>query len=49
MKNKVETLFGDNKFILAMLHLKGENDRDVLENAKRDRYLSTKWRRCGDC
>ena len=36
MKNKVETLFGDNKFILAMLHLKGENDRDVLENAKKE-------------
>lgn len=36
MNNKVKALFGEKKFILAMLHLKGDSDSDVLERAKRE-------------
>lgn len=36
MNNKVQALFGDKKFILAMLHLKGSSDSEVLERAKRE-------------
>lgn len=36
MNNKIKRLFGDKKFILAMLHLKGDNDNDVLERAKQE-------------
>lgn len=36
MNNKIQTMFGDEKFILAMLHLKGDNDQEVFERALRE-------------
>ncbi|HHY6339521.1 TPA: BtpA/SgcQ family protein [Salmonella enterica] len=44
MNNKVQALFGDKKFILAMLHLKGCSDYEVLERAKREIEI---YRACG--
>lgn len=36
MNNKIQTIFGDKKFILAMLHLKGDNDQEVFDRALRE-------------
>lgn len=36
MKDKFKNLFGVDKPLLAMLHLKGNSDEDVLERAKRE-------------